>query len=60
MNQILKRWCLHLFIEHIFLKISVTVHFEIKIRDKVCNFSSLHRSPSQTKDQFEVKSSVKS
>ena len=29
------------------------INFEIKIADKTCNFISLHRSPSQSKDEFE-------
>ena len=29
------------------------INFEIKITDKTCNFISLHRSPSQSKDKFE-------
>ena len=29
------------------------INFEIKIGDKTCNFVSLYRSPSQTKDEFE-------
>ena len=29
------------------------INFEIKIADKICNFISLHRSPSQSKDEFE-------
>ena len=30
-----------------------SVSFELKIGDKRCNFTSLHRSPSQTQDEFE-------
>ena len=29
------------------------INFEIKIADKICNFISLYRSPSQSKDEFE-------
>ena len=29
------------------------INFEIKIADKICNFTSLYRSPSQSKDEFE-------
>ena len=29
------------------------INFEIKIADKTCNFISLYRSPSQSKDEFE-------
>ena len=29
------------------------INSEVKIRDKTCNFISLYRSPSQTKDEFE-------
>ena len=29
------------------------INFEVKIGDKTCNFVSLCRSPSQTKDEFE-------
>ena len=29
------------------------IHFEIKIADKICTFISLHRSPCQSKDEFE-------
>ena len=29
------------------------INFEVKIGDKTCNFLSLHKSPSQTKDKFE-------
>ena len=29
------------------------INFEVKIGDKTCNFISLYRSPSQTKDEFE-------
>ena len=29
------------------------INFEIKIGDKICNFISLYRSPSQSKDGFE-------
>ena len=29
------------------------VNFEIKITDRTCNFTSLYRSPSQSKDEFE-------
>ena len=29
------------------------IAYEIKIGDKTCNFVSLFRSPSQTKDEFE-------
>ena len=29
------------------------INFEIKIADKTCNFISLHRSPGQSKDEFE-------
>ena len=29
------------------------INFEIKIADKICNFISLYRSPSQSKDKFE-------
>ena len=29
------------------------INFEVKIGDKTCNFVSLYRSPSQTKDKFE-------
>ena len=29
------------------------INFEVKIGDKTCNFVSLYRSPSQTKDEFE-------
>ena len=28
------------------------INFEIKIADKICNFISLYRSPSQSKDEF--------
>ena len=30
------------------------INFEMKIGDKVCNFISLYRSPSQTLDNFET------
>ena len=30
------------------------INFEIKIGDKVCNFISLYRSPSQTLDNFKT------
>ena len=30
------------------------INFEIKIGDKVCNFISLYKSPSQTLDKFET------
>ena len=33
--------------------IDVSYNFEVKISDKTCNFVSLYRSPSQTKDEFE-------
>ena len=29
------------------------INFEIKVSDKKCNFISLYRSPSQSKDDFE-------
>ena len=29
------------------------ISFEVKIGDKTCNFISLYRSPTQTKDEFE-------
>ena len=29
------------------------INFEIKVADKTCNFISLYRSPSQSKDEFE-------
>ena len=29
------------------------INFEIKIADKICNFISLYRSPSQSKYEFE-------
>ena len=29
------------------------INFEVKIGDKICNFVSLYRSPSQTKDKIE-------
>ena len=29
------------------------VNFEIKIKDKLCNFITLHRSPNQCQDTFE-------
>ena len=29
------------------------INFEAKIANKTCNFVSLYRSPSQTKDEFE-------
>ena len=29
------------------------INFEIKIANKICNFISLYRSPSQFKDEFE-------
>ena len=29
------------------------INFEIKIADKICNFISLYRSPSQSKHEFE-------
>ena len=30
-----------------------STRFELKIGDKLCNFTSLYRSPSQTQDEFE-------
>ena len=30
-----------------------SISFEMKIGDKLCNFISLYRSPSQTQDEFE-------
>ena len=32
---------------------SIMYRLEVKIGDKTCNFASLIRSPSQTKDEFE-------
>ena len=29
------------------------INFELKIGDKLCNFISLYRSPSQSQDEFE-------
>ena len=53
-----KRWCLHL--THILpfkvldiQLIQECINFERKIADKICNFVSLYRSPSQSKDEFE-------
>ena len=51
-----KRWCLHL--THILpfkvldiQLIQECINFERKIADKICNFVSLYRSPSQSKDE---------
>ena len=33
--------------------VSISINFEIKISGKTCNFTSLYRSPSQSKDEFE-------
>ena len=30
------------------------INFEIKIKDKLCNFISLYRSPNQSQDGFEL------
>ena len=53
-----KRWCLHLthFLPFKVLDIQLIqecINFERKIADKICNFVSLYRSPSQSKDEFE-------
>ena len=36
------------------LSVQECINFEMKIGDKVCNFISLYRSPSQTLDNFET------
>ena len=54
-----KRWCLHLFKSSLPLKVldiqllQECINFEIEIADKICNFVSLYRSSSQSKDEFE-------